>query len=314
MRIRHLVAAAFCGILGLHGVARAGDPASCRTIRLSDIGWTDVTATTALTSLVLKDLGYRPQIRLLSVPVTYQSMKNKDIDVFLGNWMPSMTADRKPFVDDHSVEVIAPNLTGAKYTLAVPTTLYDNGLHDFSDIHKFAAQLHRKLYGIEPGNDGNRHVLDMIKKNMFDLGRFQLVESSEQGMLSEVERAIRQHKPIVFLGWEPHPMNAMFKMSYLTGGDTTFGPNYGGATVYTNARAGFVEKCPNVGRLLNNLRFSLAGEDAMMSSIMLKHDSPQKAVATWLAAHQDVPKTWLAGVTTFDGKPGLPAVRAKLTS
>jgi glycine betaine/proline transport system substrate-binding protein len=103
-------------------------------------------------------------------------------------------------------------------------------------------------------------------------------------------------------------------MSYLTGGDTTFGPNYGGAIVYTNARGGFVEKCPNVGRLLGNLRFSLTGEDAMMSSIMLKHESPQQAVSTWLAAHQDVLKTWLAGVTTFDGKPGLPVVRAKLTS
>src|SRR5207302_7124761 len=94
------------------------DSPACRTVRLSDIGWTDVTATTALFGALLRDLGYRPQITVLSLPVTYASMKNKDIDVFLGNWMPSQDGDRKAYVADGSVEVIGANLTGAKYTLA----------------------------------------------------------------------------------------------------------------------------------------------------------------------------------------------------
>ena len=50
--------------------------------------------------------------------------------------------------------------------------------------------------------------------------------------------------PIVFLGWEPHPMNTRFDMRYLTGGDSSFGPNYGGATVYTNMRAGYLAGMP----------------------------------------------------------------------
>ena len=44
---------------------------------------------------------------MLSVPVTYASLKNKDIDVFLGNWMPTMEADIKPYTDDESVETLA---------------------------------------------------------------------------------------------------------------------------------------------------------------------------------------------------------------
>ena len=64
--------------------------------------------------------GYRPEITVLSLPVTYASMKNKDIDVFLGNRMPSQEGDRKSYVADGSVQVIRANLTGAKYTLAVP--------------------------------------------------------------------------------------------------------------------------------------------------------------------------------------------------
>src|SRR5438046_5569879 len=87
------------GALGLEGTAPPGaappasaapaprDGSGCRIVRLSDIGWTDVTATTALFGVLLRHLGYRPEITVLSLPVTYTSMKKRDIDVFLGNWL-----------------------------------------------------------------------------------------------------------------------------------------------------------------------------------------------------------------------------------
>jgi len=202
----------------------ATEPKSCQTIRFSDIGWTDVTATTGLTTHLLRRLGYKPVVTVLSVPVTYASMKNKDIDVFLGNWMPAQEADSHDYIAEGSVEVVGANLTGAKYTLAVPGYTYAAGLHDFADINRFATQLKHTIYGIEPGNDGNRLVLDLIKRNKFGLGGFKLVESSEQGMLAQVERAYAAREPVVFLGWEPHPMNTRFDMRYLTGGDQSFGP------------------------------------------------------------------------------------------
>ena len=123
------------------GAAQAADPESCRTVRFSDVGWTDITATTAATSVVLEGLGYEPQTEILSVPVTYASLKNKDIDVFLGNWMPTMEADVRPYLEDGSVENVRVNLEGAKYTLAVPSYLAEQGLKDFADIAKFREQL-----------------------------------------------------------------------------------------------------------------------------------------------------------------------------
>ena len=228
-----------------------------KTVRFSDVGWTDITATTALANVVLEGLGYTPRIDILSVPVTYQSLKNGDIDVFLGNWMPTQEADIAPFTADGSVETVRANLEGAKYTLAVPKYLSDEGLKDYADIAKFKDQLDGKIYGIEPGNDGNRLIQKMIDEGAFGLTGFEVVESSEQGMLAEVQRAARSNKAIVFLGWEPHPMNTNFELTYLTGGDDMFGPNFGGATVYTNVRKGFLQECPNVGKLLQNLAFTL---------------------------------------------------------
>ncbi|MBS7540164.1 choline ABC transporter substrate-binding protein [Ancylobacter lacus] len=292
--------------------AQAAEPAACKTVKFADVGWTDITATSAISSAILEGLGYTTKTQVLSVPVTYKSMQTKDIDVFLGNWMPTMEADLKPYRDDKSVEVIGANLEGAKYTLAVPTYLYDKGLKSFADIAKFKTELGGKIYGIEPGNDGNRLILDMIKDDKFGLKGFDLVESSEQGMLAQVERASKRKEAIVFLGWAPHPMNSKYKITYLEGGDDVFGPNYGGATVYTNTRAGYTTECPNVGQFIKNLKFSIDDENVVMGYILFDGMEAPKAAEKWL---KDNPKTWeawLNGVTTIDGQPAIPAVRKSL--
>ena len=59
--------------------------AACERVRFSDVGWTDITATTAVSSVILDALGYETDTKLLSVPVTYASLAKGDIDVFLGN-------------------------------------------------------------------------------------------------------------------------------------------------------------------------------------------------------------------------------------
>jgi glycine betaine/proline transport system substrate-binding protein len=288
---------------GAAGAPAALEPASCRAVRMADVGWTDVTATTAVLTQVLRGLGYEPQTTLLSVPVTFAVMKGGNIDVFLGNWMPAQTRDRQPYIDDHSIEIVRENLSGAKYTLAVPSYAYDSGIKDFSDIQRFAPELNSTIYGIEAGNDGNRHILTMIQHNDYGLGSFHLVESSEQGMLAEVARAYAARKPIVFLAWDPHPMNMQFDLRYLTGGDATFGPNYGGAKVLTVARTGYVQRCPNVGKLLQNLVFTTRGESEVMRSILLEHQTPEVAARAWLAANPAVKAAWLQGVHTYSGKP-----------
>jgi len=309
--VRSAIAAGFA--LGFATSAFAAEPDACKTPRFSDIGWTDVTATTGLATRVLKGLGYTPKAEVLSLPVTYTAMKNKDIDVFLGNWMPSQDADRKPYIEDKSVVETNMNLKGAKYTLAVPKYLHDAGLKDFKDIAKFKDQLKGKIYGIEPGNDGNRLVMDMIKdESKWGLKGFEVVESSEQGMLAEVERASKKKEPILFLGWAPHPMNTKYDMQYLTGGDDVFGPDFGGANVFTNLRTGWAEQCPNAGKLVTQLVFDLKMENEVMGKILDDGMEGEKAAESWLKANPAVLDKWLAGVTTFDGKPGLEAVKKSL--
>lgn len=284
----------------------------CDTVIFSDVGWTDITATTAATTLVLEALGYETETKVLSVPVTYTGLAEGDIDVFLGNWMPSMEADIAPYRDAGTVDTVRANLEGAKYTLATNEHGAALGITDFTKIKDHAEALGSQIYGIEPGNDGNRLVLEAIESPAYGMDGFEIVESSEQGMLAEVASKTEAGEPIVFLAWEPHPMNANFKLTYLTGGDDLFGPNFGGATIYTNTRAGYVAECPNTGKLLQNLAFTLPMENEIMGAILNDGADPRDAAKAWLTANPTVWEPWLEGVTTKDGGDAKAAVAAAL--
>lgn len=292
--------------------AAAQEPATCKKIIFSDVGWTDITATTAVATTILDSLGYETEIKVLSLPVTFTAMAKGDVDAFLGLWMPTMEADIAPYRDSGTVDIVRTNLTGAKYTLATNKAGADLGITDFAKIAEHKDALDGKIYGIEPGNDGNRLLIDMVAQNKFGLGTFEVVESSEQGMLGQVARESKGDKPIVFLGWEPHPMNSAFQLTYLTGGDEVFGPNLGGAEVQTTSRAGYTEECANVGKFLQNLEFTLDLENQIMGAILNDHADPAEAAKTWLKANPDAATVWLDGVTTQDGRDAVEVLTAAL--
>lgn len=281
--------------------------ANCETVTLSDVGWTDITTTTSATKHVLEALGYDVNLKILSVPVTFASLESDDIDAFLGNWMPAQTSAIGPYLDSGEIEQISVNLEGTKYTLAVPAYTYDAGLTSFAEISNFSDELDGKIYGIEPGNEGNAYLVGLIEENRHGLADFEVIESSEQGMLAQVRRAVAKDEPVVFLGWEPHPMNANFPLRYLTGGEEFFG---GEGVVHTVTRQGYVSECPNVGRLLANLRFTLAMENQIMGEILDEGEDADDATMAWMTANPAVLDGWLAGVTTMDGADGLSAVKS----
>lgn len=278
----------------LSAVTLAGEPAACRQVRFADAGWTDSSATTAVAALVLEGLGYRTRTDFLSVPVTYRGLAAGKVDVFLGNWMPSMRADVAPYAG--RVDTVRANLVGTRYTLAVPDYVWRAGVRSFADLAREGGRFGYRVYGIEPGNQANQTLQAMMDRNDAGLGRFKLVESSEAGMLAQVKRAVARGQWIAFLAWAPHPMNRHLALRYLDGGDAWFGRDYGGGSVYTNTRAGYSRACPNVGRFLAQLSFSVDEENALMDDMLGHGLSPREAARRWLVANPGRVRQWLDGV------------------
>jgi glycine betaine/proline transport system substrate-binding protein len=307
--MKTLSATLVIGVMALSSLAVQADEQSCSTVKMADPGWSDIAATNAITSFLLDGMGYKPKIDTLAVPIAYGGLKDGKLDVFLGNWMPAQQGFYDKFVKTGDVTQLAKNLDGTEFTLAVPDYVYNAGVHNFSDLNKFADKFEKKVYGIGSGAPANLSIQEIIKKNEFDLGGWKLVESSEQAMLAEVNRRVKKDQFVVFLGWTPHPMNVQIKMHYLKGGEQYFGDT---GTVHTLTRKGYAEACPNVGKLLTNLTFTQDMENSIMADVTNNKVTNAAAVKTWLKANPAVLDKWLDGVKTVDDKDALAAVKAKL--
>lgn len=292
--------------------ALANDPQSCAKVRLSDPGWTDITATNGVATAVLQGLGYTPNVATLSVPIGYEALKKAETDVFLGNWMPAQQKFRDDLEASGKTEELVQNLDGAKFTLAVTDAAKDLNVKDFADLDAHRDAFKGKIYGIEPGAPANQSIAKMIAEDKFGLGDWELVESGEQAMLAQVDRNDASKTPSVFLAWAPHPMNVKFAITYLSGGDAEFGPNFGGATVHTVARKEWVAQCPNLARLFKQLTFTVDMENQLMGNILNDGTEAPAAAKAWIAANPQPVAAWLDGVTTLDGKPGVDAVMASV--
>ncbi|KAB2663976.1 choline ABC transporter substrate-binding protein [Brucella tritici] len=312
MRYLKIAALAFTALAGLSGAASAADPAACETIRLSDPGWTDITSTNSVASVLLEGLGYKPDVKTMSVPIGYEALKTGNLDVFLGNWMPAQQKFRDDLDKAKAAEVIVKNLEGAKFTLAVPDYVASEGVKDFADLAAHADKFGKEIYGIEPGAPANQNIQKIIEDQKFKLDGWKLVESSEQAMLAQVDRKNKDKAWVVFLAWAPHPMNNKLKIEYLAGGDNYFGPNFGGAEVYTLGRTGWAAQCPNAATFFKNLTFTVDIENELMGKILDEGAEGPAAAKEWLKAHPDQIDKWLAGVTTFKGEPGVEAVKSSL--
>ena len=283
-------------------------------VKIAKVGWTGVTIKTEIAEFTLSNLGYKVDNVTMSVPIVYAALSTGDADFFLGNWMPSMANIADKYFEKGTVIQYCKNMPGAKYTLAVPSYCTDMGLKDFSDIADFGEELEWKIYGIEAGNDGNKVIHKMIDNDMFGLGKFELVPSSEMAMLSQVQSYAREKKPIVFLGWAPHSMNERIDMTYLTGSTAeTFGANDGSATIWTNTRVGLEKDMPNVALYLRNLDFPVSMINQIMKQLHEDNTlSPRDAGLNWVSNHPEKYKEWLKGVKTFDGKPAIDAFEPAL--
>lgn len=306
--MRKLSTAVTVGLIALSSASAFAEQ-SCETVKMADPGWSDIAATNAITGFLLDGMGYKAKVDTLAVPITFGGLKDGQVDVFLGNWMPAQQGFYDKFVATGDVTQLAKNLEGTEFTLAVPDYVWEAGVHDFADLNKFADKFDKKIYGIGSGAPANISLQEIIKKNDFNMGQWKLIESSEQAMLAEVSRAVKKQKFVTFLGWTPHPMNVQLKMRYLKGGEKYFGDT---GNVFTLTRKGYAEACPNVGKLLTNLSFTQDMENSIMAEVVNKKVSNAEAAKAWIKANPAVLDKWLDGVKTLDGKDALAEVKAKL--
>ncbi len=272
------------------------------------VNWPGVTVKTTVAKKLLDYLGYDTDMKMLSVPVVFRGLANKDLDLFLGAWLPTMKSIAEKYFKDGSIVAVTVNLDETKYTLAVPKYVWDAGVKSHADLNKFADKFGRKIIGIEPGNDGNKLVLDMIKNNTYNLHGWKLIEGSAEAMMIAVGSAIKKKEWVCWLGWSPHWMNLRYDIRYLEDPLHVWGTEP--EVVKTVARSDLQKESPNVYRLFSQFHVTPAIQNQWIDAYSRQKKKPETVAVGWIKNHLDIVDQWVYGVTSIDGRRARDVIRA----
>ncbi len=274
------LAAAVTLALGAMNSASAAEPDhdfNCDSVHFGQPNWTGVSIKTDTATWMLEQISYDTETTSASLPIVYQAMTDQEIHVLLAQWMPSQREQYREYGIDGALDVVSPNLVGGRYTVAVPDYVYEAGVTSLEDLDDHKEQFGGEIFGIEPGSGGNDTIEKMIEDDYAGLGDWDLVASSEPGMLSEVSKRERDGEWIAFLGWAPHPMNINHDMEYLAGGAEYWGPNKGEVIVNTVTPTGYAWACSNMGQFLDNYNWTVEEQSLAMGYVSNDDMDPLEA-------------------------------------
>jgi glycine betaine/proline transport system substrate-binding protein len=283
--------------------------ASAQKVDFGYVEWPGVTVKTHVASQILEALGYDTSMRALSVPITLKGVSEGDLDVFLGVWRPSMNSMIEPYLADTgngSITLVARNLEPTVYRPAVPSYVAEQGITSLADVAENAEMFDGKIYGIEPGNDGNEIIRDMIENDTYGFANMEIVESSTQGMLTAVERATKREEPIVFLAWSPHWMNTVHDISYLDDPENVWG---GDGFVATAVNSDFAQENPELVRFFERFAITPEVQSDWIDNYSRQGNDPAAVARNWLADNVDTVQAWVEGLETSGGDDAAAAVQ-----
>ena len=276
------------------------------TIDFGYVQWPGVTIKTHVAAKIGEYLGYETEMTSGSQAIVFKGMDTGDLDVFLGNWLPTMKMHFDKYEEKGAVHNVRVNLFDVVYRTAVPEYVYEAGVKSLADLNEHADKFNSKIYGIEPGNEGNIIIQDAIKNNNYNLEDWSLQASSTAGMLTSVKRAINNEEWIAFNGWKPHYMNVMFDLRYLEDPEGIWGE---GERVYTVARNGYQDENPNFYKFLEQFKVTAPIQNKWIDSYKRQEKDPEVVAEEWIANNLDVVNQWVYGVETADGEMARKAIK-----
>jgi len=276
--------------------------------------WPGITVKTAIAEQLLNPLGYETSTQEIGLQVIYQGIESGDIDAFLGAWLPAQREMFDPRKESGVLIDVANNVDGAQMTLAVPEYLFEDGLQSFADLDDYRDQLDGEIHGFGAGSAASEILNNAIDNDTWGLGDWQLVDTSEVGMLSAARDAISREEPIVWVGWTPHWMNLELPMRYLEDPEDLFGENNGESDVLTLLRGDYAEANPNVVTFFEQFTFSAEEQSWMIQAFGQEERDLADVAEQWMVDHPERIEAMLADVTTTDGDPAWPVIEAELSN
>lgn len=275
------LAATACG-----GESGGGETDNTITIGLPT-GWAEGEAASHLWERILKDKGYRVEVKGLDVGPLFTGVAKGDIDLFLDTWLPTTHEDYwKRYNKD--LEQLGVWYSNAKLTIAVPSY---SPLKSLEDLKGKGGDYGGKIIGIESGSGLYRISSTKMLPDYGLKGEYTVTASSTAAMLAELKKALDAKKDIVVTLWRPHWAYAAYDIRDLEDPKGSMG---GAEEISSVARKGFSKDFPDVAQWLK--KFTMNDQQLGSLEDLLENKykgDPQKAVDEWLKANPD----FVSGIT-----------------
>lgn len=256
-----------------------------KALEIADIGWTENTAISALTKVLLEEeLGYeRVTVNTSDLDSVYEGVARGNLDAFQDVWLPNQQ-DLLDSVED-DVELLGPWYQGpTQQGIGVPSYM------DATSLDQLTESEIDLLLGIEPSSV----VMEVVSEEViptYDLDQ-RLVEASTQGMLAEVDNRYDSREDFAFVAWSPHWMNQRYDFRYLEDPKDAFG------------------ELNNQARILMVVNEDLSGNDpvayAFMDAVALDEEQlndlegtinevgdPLEGARRWAQEHPEAWQPWI---------------------
>lgn len=303
-------AAALCLVLTAMTFSATAFAEDARVINFGVPSWPGVTVQSQVAEQLLEAIGYETKQLHASPAFIVRSLTTGRLDVYLGGWMPTEAGLIKPLAKKGDVKVLTSNISDALMGIAVPSYVWDAGVHSIADLNKHADKFQHTIYGIEPGTGFNKAVNKAISNNRANLGDWRMLPASTSIMLAQVGRAIDSHQWIAFLGWQPHWMNIKYDIKYLKPvGKHLIARQH--SNVLTVVNPELVTDAPQAAKFLQEFQVDLHTMSTWILQYSLKKQKPQDVASQWISDNLDQVAGWLQGVKTLSGESAIEAVRAK---
>lgn len=259
-----------------------------KPVKIGWSAWSDAEFVTKLAAKLITDkLGTKVELVQTDVAPLYQGVSRGDIDAMMMAWLPETHADYYDKVKD-KVETLGTVYEGAKLGWVVPAYVPEDAIASIEDLAKddVKEKLANTVQGIDPGAGLTR--LSQKALEDYGLSDYKLQISSEAGMLTTVDRAMRSEKWFVATSWSPHWMFGKYELRYIADPKKSLGE---AEHVDILARKGLKDENPKVAEFLSRMKLPIADLEAAMFNA--QETSYDEAVAKYIEDHPDQIAAWV---------------------
>lgn len=245
-------------------------------------GWAEGVAMTHIATEIMKEKGYKVELKKAAVDLVFASLANGDVDVFMDTWLPATHKEKVAKFGD-KIESLGINYDKARIGLVVPKYVTVNAIEE---LNANADKFDGKIIGIEKGAGITKKTEKAITDYNLTLEQ---LNSSSIAMLTELQKAIKENRWVVVAGWAPHWKFGRFELKFLEDPKKVYGDS---ERIETYARKGFKTDDAFAAKFFANFHLT----EAQMADLLVKmqeEGDKSELAKQWIKNNQELVNTWL---------------------